>query len=239
MKSRSNAILSSLMQIFYYVAQYFFWLGVQNTAGGRSFIAHEYLLGFLVTIALVDNAYLFFFGKGSLIAADAIQSGNLEPYLLRPRHPLIQFVVDQPNWAFAPAFVVSIIFGIIILPGLNLSATQLVIYLLSVVFGISILNAISFLFRLTPFWTTSIIQVRNANPSFKILVRPFDSFQGKIKLVLLTIFPALFITGVPSEILAGSKGWIWLLYALFAVLLLSTYVYAMWNFGVRRYGRLR
>jgi ABC-2 type transport system permease protein len=112
---------------------------------------------------------------------------------------------------------------------------QIAIWIFSCIFGIAVLNAISFIYRLSAFWTAAIVQVRNSNPSFKIMVRPFESFQGKIRFFLLTIFPALFITGIPSEILNGSLSAAWFFGSIFAVLWLYGLLIVIWGCGVRRY----
>jgi ABC-type uncharacterized transport system permease subunit len=69
------------------------------------------------------------------------------------------------------------------------------------------------------------------------MVRPYDSFSGAIRLVFLTAFPALFLTGVPAQILAGQFGPLWLLGAAAAAASSWFYVEKMWSAGVRTYAR--
>ena len=98
-----------------------------------------------------------------------------------------------------------------------------------------ILNGISFLYRLTVFWTAAIVAVRHSNPSFKVMVRPGDSFQGPVRLFLYTALPALFITAVPSEIFWQTKAAGWLVLSAVVCVVVWTTVALMWRAGVRRY----
>jgi ABC-2 type transport system permease protein len=108
--------------------------------------------------------------------------------------------------------------------------------LLAATLGVIVLNLISFIYRLSSFWTAAIVQIRNSNPSFKIMVRPLDAFGGPLKLILMTVFPALFITGVPAQILTGQLNSLWLFGAMAASLWLAIVLVWLWKYGLRRYG---
>lgn len=237
-KSPSNLWIATAIQFFYYAAQLLFWLGVKNSAAGGSFISDERLHGFLVTLCLVDNLYCCFFGPGSAHAAASITEGALEPYLLWPRSPLGVMVFSRPNWSFLPCVVVSAAAAAAYYVVYGVEARYIALHLAAVLCGVLVLDAISFIYRLSSFWTASIIQVRNSNPSFKIMVRPLAAFNGKLRIFLLTIFPALFITGVPADLLSGSLAPLWLGAGVLAAGLLWAYVSLMWSAGVKRYGRL-
>lgn len=237
-KSPSNVWISTAIQLFYYAAQLLFWLGVKDSAAGGRFISNADLHGFLITLGLVDNLYLCFLGPGSARAAASITEGALEPYLLWPRSPLAVMIFSRPNWSFLPCVLLSAAAAAVYYWTYGVGAGFIALHLAGVVCGVFVLNAISFIYRLTSFWTASIVQVRNSNPSFKIMVRPLGAFSGKLRLFLLTVFPALFITGVPAELLTGARAPLWLAAGVAAAGLLWAYVNLMWTVGVRRYGKL-
>lgn len=232
-KSRSNLWLSSWMQIFFYIAQFLFWTGLQ---GHQNLLTGIDLYGFFVTMALIDNAYLAFFGPGSLLAQELILSRKLEQLILYPRSALMLLMFMRPNLHFLPCFVLSVAAFIVYVVMADVSFLTIGVFLLAALFGILTLNLISFLYRFTSFWTASIVQIRNANPSFKIMVRPLDAFYGPLRMILLTLFPALFITGVPAKMLAGEYSAYWLLWGSVAVCWLWLLVCLMWKRGLRRYG---
>jgi ABC-2 type transport system permease protein len=228
---------SSAMQGFYYVAQFAFWLGIRSQPAGQALASEEQMLSFLITLSLVDNTYLFFLGPGSLRASDKIIRLELDSVLLQPRDALRMLAFLSPNFNFLPIAILSWVIFIVYGVTAHVPWDVQVVSFLASLIGVFILNSISFLFRLTSFWTRSIIQVRNANPSFKIMVRPYDSFSGAIRLVLLTVFPALFLTGVPAQILAGKFGFVWVFGAVAAAAASWFYVEKMWSAGVRSYAR--
>ncbi len=237
-KSPSNLWIATAIQLFYYAAQLLFWLGVKNSAAGARFISDAQLHGFLITLGLVDNLYCCFLGPGSAYAAASITEGALEPYLLWPRSPLGVMVFSRPNWSFLPCVMISATATAFYYHYYGVAPRVIALHMAAVVCGVFVLDAISFIYRLSAFWTASIIQVRNSNPSFKIMVRPLAAFNGKLRIFLLTVFPALFITGVPADLLSGTLAPLWLAAGTVATGLLWVYVHLIWTAGVKRYGRL-
>jgi ABC-2 type transport system permease protein len=237
-KSPKNMWLSSASQVFYYVAQFLFWAGIINTGAGGDFLSDRRLLGFLVTLSLVDNFYLFLLGQGSAHAVSRITGGTLDALLLWPRSTLAVLVFARPNWSYLPCALISAAVAGCYYLHFHVGGIQIALHLAGVFFGIFVLNAISFIYRLTAFWTSSIIQVRYSNPSFKIMVRPLSAFSGMTKLFLLTVFPALFITGVPSDVLSGAVRPAGVLAGAAACLLLWSYAALLWKAGIKRYGRI-
>lgn len=231
-KSLSNLWISSLMQIFFYVAQFLFWYGLSEH---QNLLDEKQFHGFFVTMALVDNFYLVFFGPGSLLLQQLVLSRSLEQILTYPRSALPMLMLIRPNLCFIPCLLLSI-FGFCFYVGFyEVSFLDIFTYLFLVFIGVLILNFISFIYRLSSFWTSSIVQIRHSNPSFKIMVRPIEAFHGPLRLFLMTIFPALFITGIPSLALSGKISWVWMSGACLAVLWLSLLLYWIWGRGLRRY----
>jgi len=236
-KSPLNLWIATFIQLFYYVAQIAFWVGVRSTPGGAQFISDSELIGFLLTVAVVDNAYLFALGAGSIHLAQRIQQLSLEPLLLMPRSTLGILLFSRPSFSYLPCLVWSVCALVAYHITAGTDFYIVVVHFIATLSGIFVLTGISYLHRLTVFWTDSIVNIRNSNPSFKILVRPPASFRGPVRFALMTIFPALFITGVPFEILSGSRSSVWMVGVLAAALLLWLYVGRVWKIGVKRYAR--
>lgn len=235
-KSPSNLWISALVQVFYYLAQFGFWLGVRQTNAGQQFLSDAGLYGFLVTLGVVDNIYLLLFGSGSAMAEQRIATQTLEPLLTRPRSALRMLVWGYPNWSHLPATLVSIVFLVWYYLANDIATATIMIHLIAIALGIAIMNGISFLYRLSTFWTRAITQIRHSNPSYKIIIRPYAAFHGPIKFTLLTIFPALLITALPAELLTNGLPPAWLLYCAFMTVMVWAAVRWMWQQGLRRYG---
>ncbi|WP_161998264.1 ABC-2 family transporter protein [Silvanigrella paludirubra] len=235
MKSKSNFYFMFFLQIFYYVVQVIFWSGIFNISNSDFIKEPIKIYGFLVTLAFIDNFYLTFFGSGSLNMQNEIFKLSLDNYLIKPIHPLIYFIFFKPNLGYFPGFILSIIFLISYYYYFNINLFQIFIHILSMLTGVFILNAISFIYRISCFWTNCLVMIKNSNPSFKIMVRPLESFEGKLRLFLLFVFPALFITGVPSSILYNDIMKYWLLIGFIMNIWIWILVYFLWKKGVKRY----
>lgn len=236
LKSPINFWTATLVQTAYYAAQIFFWVGIRSTNAGAQWMTESQLVSFLVTVCLVDNLYLFLFGRGSMILMQKVRTLTLDNLLLWPRSKLGTLLWISPNWTYLPCVVLSLIAFVWLHTNstLALAATHLA----ACIIGLLIMNGISFLFRMTTFWSSGVTLIRHANPSYKIMVRPFDAFETKMRIFLLTLFPALFITGVPAQIADGRLDNRWLVAGLLASVALWAVVCMVWRLGVSRYSRV-
>jgi ABC-2 type transport system permease protein len=238
LKSPLNVWIANLLRLVYYGAMFLFWFGVRSTEAGAEFMSQSEVYGFLITVGVVENAFLCFVGRGSLDLMHKISTLTLEPVLLWPRNAIACFALLRPNLIYLPIFVLFVIIQAVYYAMVRPDPQVIVIHLVAVTCGIFVLSGISFVYRLTAFWTDSIVRVRHSNPSFKILIRPASAFQGALRLVLMTIFPALFITGVPYELLVQEQPGTVVLLSILAALTVWGYVLLIWRIGVRRYARL-
>lgn len=234
-KSPVNLWFAAFVQAAYYAAQILFWAGVRAAGGDLGMLSDRDLFAFLVTLAVVDNAYLVFFGEGSHAMEERISSATLEPILLQPRHPLLSFALLFINVSHLPGLVISLASWGAYLVAFDVPPAAAVVHGAAMVAGAAILSGISFIYRLSTFWTAAIVAVRSSNPSYKIMVRPLAAFRGPLRVVLLTAFPALFITGVPAEILTGARAPGWLALSVLAAIFVWCLAAVLWRRGVRRY----
>jgi ABC-2 type transport system permease protein len=167
-----------------------------------------------------------------------ITENALERHLLWPRAPLGVLAFCRPNLSYVPCVVLASAAAGAYYVHYHIGFWRIGLHLAAVLCGVFVLDAISFIYRLTSFWTTSIVRVRNSNPSFKIMVRPLGAFQGKLTILLLTLFPALYITAVPASLLSPEARPYWLAAGFLAAGLLWLYAHRVWTVGVRRYARI-
>lgn len=234
-KSKSNLYFTFLTQVFYYIAQLIFWSGIINVNTNQFTSSNVALFGFLVTLSFVDNYYLLFFGSGSLKMQQLILKSSLDNFLLKPVHPLVNFIFLYPNFGHLGGVFISSIMLLSYYIYFKISIILIIIHIMAMILGIGILNGISFIYRISCFWTKSIVSIKNSNPSFKIMVRPLDAFTGKLRFFLIFCFPALFITGIPSQIIAGTSCIYWIFGCFLANIWVWIIVFLLWNMGVKRY----
>lgn len=235
LKSPINFWTASLVQVAYYAAQFIFWIGIRSTNAGANWMSEADVYSFLITLSLVDNLYLFLVGRGSMIMMQKVTAQKLDSLLLWPRSTLGTLFWISPNWTYFPCAVLSVVAFFVLHFYAGSSAGVIVLHFLSCLIGVVVMNGISYLFRLTSFWSAGVTVLRNANPSYKIMVRPYDAFDTKVRLFLLTAFPALFITGVPSQIASGQFGFEWLAAGIMMSAVLWLFVAYVWRKGVVRY----
>ena len=193
------------------------------------------MFAFLVTLALVDNLYMMLLAGGSYELMERVNNQNLEPYLFYPRRPLMMFALTHVDPSHILGVLLSAVCLVVYYVNFAVPLPVIAAHLAAIFVGIFVLNGISFLYRLTTFWSNAIVSIRSSNPSFKVMIRPMDSFGGGFRLALLTIFPALFITGVPAKIAVEELPSAWLLLAIAAALGLWLAATLVWRVGVRRY----
>ncbi|MCC8375484.1 ABC-2 family transporter protein, partial [Photorhabdus bodei] len=195
------------------------------------------------TVCLVDNLYLFLFGRGSLLLVKKVKSLKLEPHLTLPINT--EFLYVTTNIAFEH-FLLSFLslvlfFTVHIYFGTNILLVFL--HFIMVLEGVLILTSITWIIRTTIFWTTSLVSIKNSNPCFKVLVRPEQSFHGVVRFILMFILPCLFITGVPASVVSGimSMKWFFIqtLVTLILILILILIFIAklVFDIGVKRYSK--
>lgn len=236
-KSPTNLWLSNILRVVYYAAMFLFWYGVRSTRAGAEFMSRGEVYGFLITVGVVENLVLCFIGRGSLDLAARVSRQTLEPVLALPRGTLACFVLLRPNPIYFPILGLFVVAQVFYYAYGDFSPRFVVAHVVTVLCGALVLSGITFIYRLTSFWTDSIVRVKHSNPSFKILIRPASAFQGKLRFILLTLFPALFITGIPYELLMGERSLVWILLCTLAMTVVWGYVLLLWRFGVQRYGK--
>ncbi|MEQ2015669.1 ABC-2 family transporter protein [Photorhabdus bodei] len=240
-KSPLNLWLSAFVNFSYYIAQAFFWYAILNSQSSGYILSDGFIIIFFTTVCLVDNLYLFLFGRGSLLLVKKVKSLKLEPHLTLPINT--QFLYVTTNIAFEH-FLLSFLslvlfFTVHIYFGTNILLVFL--HFIMVLEGVLILTSITWIIRTTIFWTTSLVSIKNSNPCFKVLVRPEQSFHGVVRFILMFILPCLFITGVPASVVSGimSMKWFFIqtLVTLILILILIFIAKLVFDIGVKRYSK--
>jgi ABC-2 type transport system permease protein len=171
-----------------------------------------------------------FFGNKNYISS-IISEGRLDFYLNLPKNILFHTLISRSNW-FGLG---DIIFGLT-LAGIVLSIKQWPLFLLLSIISATILIAFAVLTgSLAFFFGEASETARSLNMGITTLSSyPYNIFGGTVKVIMLTVLPAGFITGIPIELLYNFN-WTWLLATLgFAILFLTISVLVFYK-GLKRY----
>ncbi|MDC9605283.1 ABC-2 family transporter protein [Xenorhabdus griffiniae] len=236
-KSPLNFWLSALVNFSYYIAQGFFWYAILNSQYLGRVLSSNFILIFFITVCLVDNFYLFLFGKGSFLLVKKVRSLKLEPHLTLPINT--QFLYITTNIAFEHFLLsfLSLVLFFIVHIYLGTAVLLVFLHLIMSFEGVLILTSITWIIRSTIFWTASLVSIKNSNPCFKVLVRPEQSFHGAVRFVLMFILPCLFITGIPASVAGGVMSIKWFFIQSLVTLVLIFIAKFVFDIGIKRYSK--
>ncbi|WP_287439614.1 ABC-2 family transporter protein [Reinekea sp.] len=237
-KSPANFWLSALINLTYYIAQGMFWLVLNQHDSFSGFMNQRYILFFFVTIALTDNLFLLIFGQSGMELERRVKTYKLDVHLLLPVNLPFYYVVTTISMHHAILTAVSLLAFFFIHWLTHSSLWLITVHLLLIVQGTIVLAAITWIYRCSTFWSNALVNVRNSNPCFKVLIRPLESFSGVVRLIFLFIIPCLFITGVPAFLVAKSFLWPWFLAQSMVTIFLVWLANWIFILGTQRYGRV-
>lgn len=184
----------------------------------------------LYSILTVSFGLANSFFNGARRIQKTITDGRLDYYLVLPKN-----VLFHTSLKTAYSAVGDLAFGLILLP-FSITLSQLPLYLYFVICATILFMAITIIFNSLAFFMGNAEKVRQtADEGFLTFAGyPLSVYSGATKFILLTIFPAAFITGIPVETI-NSFNWTWFaLTGVVAVVFLAIAI-VVFYWGLRRY----
>jgi ABC-2 type transport system permease protein len=162
---------------------------------------------FVGTFTLVDGLYMAFFFFGILGIPEAISSGRLDLYLVKPFDPLLHLAFERfnPGSLFlslpALALVCASVFALDMRPGPLeiLGYLGAVILMLVLVFDLMVLMRAP-AFRLKRISAFSVAENALVEFSFRV---PGSAYKGGLKILFRVILPYGLIAAFPTEVFFG------------------------------------
>lgn len=236
-KSPINFWLSALVNVFYYIMQIFFWYSLLRLNNSAEQLSIKYILFFLATVCIIDNLYMLFFESGSFLFMKKVSSQKIDSFMTLPISLPFLFTVTNISFQHIFLTVVSLAYLTCIHIYYSTGLMNYILHLLLVVQGTFILCLFTWILRMTIFWSNALVHIKLANPAYKVLVRPEQSFDGIIRFIFTFVFPFLFITGIPTSIVMGAIVKIWFFWQsimLVVMILFSKFLYIK---GLKRYAK--
>ncbi|PIZ51926.1 hypothetical protein COY27_02025 [Candidatus Woesearchaeota archaeon CG_4_10_14_0_2_um_filter_33_13] len=187
----------------------------------------------LVLYALLNLSYGLagmFFGNKNHISS-MISEGRLDFYINFPKNILFHVLISRSNW-FG---VGDALFGLI-LAAITLSLKQWPLFLLLTLSSTIIFVSFAVLAHSLAFYFGNSSETsRSLNMGIVTMSSyPSQMFGGVAKFLMLTVFPAGFISGIPVQLLYQFN-WFWLISTiLFSLMFLATSIYFFYK-GLRKY----
>jgi len=170
------------------------------------------------------------FGNRNYIAG-VIAEGKLDYYLTLPKNILYHVLISRCNWYDLGDFLFGLVIIILLVP-----IAKIPLLILLIIFSTTILLAYSVITgSLSFFFGNAEETTKNINMGLiSIGSYPLSIYQGITRIIILTIIPAGFISGVPVELLKEFNIQWFIILAGFTVLI-STLAIIIFYAGLKKY----
>ncbi|MFO7711010.1 MAG: ABC-2 family transporter protein [Candidatus Woesearchaeota archaeon] len=227
---RTNFFIGVVGMMVNNVVWIFFWyiiLAKFDSIRGWDF--HNILQLYAIATISWGLSGIFFGNRGQL--ATLIEKGALDFYLALPVNPLLHALVTR----FPLGALGDLVFGII-LAFFAIDLVDAPLFVLVTVLGAILTLGFCILVGSMGFFfgSSRSLERNMVMGLITFATYPLSIFGGVAKVILLTIIPAGFVTGIPVELLA-SFDLFWFMMLLIAVLVFLLVSISVFNYGLRRY----
>lgn len=236
-KSPINFWLSALVNVFYYLMQGLFWFSLLRLNNSSEQLNIKYISFFFATLCVVDNLYMLFFESGSFLFMKKVSTKKIDAFMTLPIGLPFLFTVTNISFQHIFLTIISLTCLTVVHFYYSTGLVNYFLHLIVVVQGVTILCVFTWTLRMSIFWSNALVHIKLANPAYKVLVRPEQSFDGIIRFIFTFVFPFLFITGIPTSIVVKDIGKTWVLgqsIMLVAMTFFSVFIYRK---GLKRYAK--
>jgi len=171
-----------------------------------------------------------FFGNFRMLA-EIIRDGQLDFYLSLPKEELSHVLISKSKFDAFGDLLFSIVLAIIFL-----SLGQIPFAILLIILSATILLSFMIILGSLSFYIGSSVEIANQGQMgiLSIASYPFSAYTGYVKLILLFVIPAGFVSGIPVELIK-SFSWQWFLGMVIVAIVLLTIALIMFKRGVKKY----
>ncbi|WP_150275365.1 ABC transporter permease [Paenibacillus tepidiphilus] len=166
-----------------------------------------------------------------------IETGTFDYTLLRPVAK--QFYISVREWSVWPLFDLAVSLGVIGVAArrmeAELSASSLVLFLLSLVIALGILYSLMLLLSSIAFWYRGTYVLWIMGDLLQTGRYPIGIYPKPVKLLLTWVFPVGFIVSTPAEVLLRKSEPVTLLAGLILMLILFALSSVFFNRSLRKY----
>jgi ABC-2 type transport system permease protein len=232
MEYRFNFLLQAFGMFLNDIAFLAFWIIVYNKF---QLINGWNLSNVLMMLAIIDIAFgaaMFFFGNCTKLS-EVISKGGLDYYLVLPKPVLLHILVTRSSFSG----IGDVLFGTVLAIYLFSHSIGLIplFLLLTTMSGIIMVSLCIASGSLAFFFGgRGDLQQTLLNAILTLSTYPFSIFGGAAKIILLTLIPIGFITGIPVLILQNFSQ-TYLMYMVIATAASVIVAYSLFKFGLRHY----
>ncbi len=203
-KSAMEYKISFLMQsVFMFINNGFwlvFWIIVFQTNGNNiNGVTIDTIL-YLWSIPVISFGIAYFFFGGTNNINSYIISGQMDSYMLQPKHPLLNILTSKCNFSAFGDLMYGIILGLIVV---KFNILSFLLILMFGIFGSIFYISTSIILRSISVWLgdTELIAKRyNDSLLITFSLYPEKLFTGVLKVILFTLVPVGYMAYMPINI---------------------------------------
>jgi ABC-2 type transport system permease protein len=240
MNFKLNFLLWMVVEALWFVGQLVFIEVIFNQVDSIGDWTKWQMVLLVGTHQIVSQVFQAFFYTNLVNLPELVRTGKFDFVLLQPVDgqfvtSLRQFGLDSIINALVGIAIVSYsLYRLHVMPG----AGQIVLYLVTVLLGVTIHYAIMFALSTMSFWIVRTQGLIWGYYSIMNLARYPDAvFKGAVKFIFSWFIPVIVVTNVPARVLmnASSTPWLFIghLFLASALMLLSSRI--LWKFALNRY----
>jgi ABC-2 type transport system permease protein len=171
-----------------------------------------------------------FFGNFTRLA-DIISEGYLDFYLSLPKDELLHSLASKAKFQAVGDIVFGLVLAIFFIP-----LVKVPLFILLLAISMIIIIAFSVIFGSLAFYLGNSREASRQGLMgvLSLASYPFSVFQGYTKFIMLTLFPAGFITGIPVQILQDFSVQ-WMIILIVFTIVIASLAWIIFKAGIKRY----
>lgn len=192
---------------------------------------------FMGTLFITDALYMMLFSENLDRMGEKVRKGDLDLLLVKPVNAQWMLSFQKVSVAYIGNLIIALAWMAWSLRQItNFNWWNLGWLLLTIPMSLSIIYAIRFMTSSTALFLTRADAVNYIwYQVYRLGTRPHGFYPAILRYAVLTIVPIAFLASVPSQIILGKMGPVWLLWGIalsLGLIRLSSYV---WRRGLRAY----
>jgi ABC-2 type transport system permease protein len=211
-----------------------FWLIVFSANNGNiNGISMDTIL-YLWSIPVIAFGISYFFFGGVENINSYIITGQMDSYMLQPKHPLLNILTSKCNFSAFGDLMYGITIGVVASKG---SITSFLLILVLGIFGSIFFVSTSVILRSLTVWisdTENIAYQYMGSLLVQFSIYPEELFNGILKVLLYTVVPVAYIAYIPMKIVQNFNMldiiWLFLVGLLYTIVAIFVFNKAMKNY---------
>lgn len=207
-----------------------------QTLAGWNFYQVLFLYAFAKVIISINNGW--FRGGLNTFASELVRRGDYDFYLTKPANPMILVSLSKPRiYQFiAVIFEIGLACYALIAGHISIGLSNLIWFLILAIFGLILYYFLSVLTVVPAFWFVRLWSLQDLMGRLSQVMRyPSGVFPPFIRIVLMSAFPIIAVSYLPTNILFNQVKIEYIIYIILITFFFGFLTNFIWQQGQKRY----